>query len=118
MTKRIIYFSIGLLMGIVFLSFFFKGKGTEFCYLPNCRVLKDIRKKELKFSKEVTATYDFRNKDSLLLKEVLHNGDIDFSKSDTKTSACKTYVINSDNLSFTIENCSKKATIKSVTKQQ
>lgn len=104
-------------MGIVFLTFFFKGKGTEFCYLPNCRVLKDIRKKEVEFSKEVTAFYDFRNKDSLLLKEVLHHGDIDFSKSDTKTSACKTYVINTDSLSFTVENCSKKATIKSVKKQ-
>ena len=114
MTKRIIYFSIGLLMGVVFLAFFFKGKGTEFCYLPNCRVLKDIRKKELVFSDQVAAQFDFKNKDSLLLKDVLYNGNINFSESDTKPSSCKVYVIETEKHQFTIENCAKKATFKKV----
>lgn len=114
MAKRIIYFGFGLILGLVFLYFFFQGKKTEFCYLPNCRVLKDIRKKDLAFSKDIENTYDFKGKDSLILKEVLLNGTIDFSKSDTKGDPCKTYLIESNGRVFTIENCNDKATIESI----
>ena len=45
--KRFLFFFFGLAIGSVFVMFFFQRKGTEFCYLPNCRVLKDLRSKPL-----------------------------------------------------------------------
>ena len=114
MTKRILYFGFGLMLGLIFLYFFFQGKNTEFCYLPNCRVLKDIRKKDLAFSENVERTYNFKGKDSLVLKNALLNGDIDFSRSDTEGNPCKTYIIENEGKTFTIENCVKIATIISV----
>ena len=57
--KRLGFYMIGLAIGIVFLAFFLKKKseetGTEFCYFPNCRTLKDIRSKPLSYSDEIEA---------------------------------------------------------------
>jgi len=49
--KRLGWYLLGLSVGLIFLVFFLKKKsdetGVSFCYLPNCRVLKDIRSKPL-----------------------------------------------------------------------
>ena len=48
---RLAYYIFGLFLGGVFVMWFLKAKatdrGVEFCYLPNCRVLKDLRSKSL-----------------------------------------------------------------------
>lgn len=80
-VHRLGYYLVGLLVGILFLFFFFKNKRTEFCYMPNCRVLKNIRSKPLTFSKEVKAKFDAK---TYVLDDVKHsteNGNVDFSKS-------------------------------------
>lgn len=91
--KRLGWYLVGLSIGIIFLVFFLKKKsektGAEFCYFPNCRVLKDMRSKPLAFS----ANNGGMEKDSLLIKSFLTDGNIDFGKSDTKTDSCKTYYI-------------------------
>jgi hypothetical protein len=91
--KRLGWYLVGLSIGIVFLVFFLKKKsdetGTEFCYFPNCRVLKDMRSKPLIFSENIGTT----TKDSLMVKSFLKEGNIDFGKSDTKSKPCKTYFI-------------------------
>jgi len=47
--KRLGWYLVGVSIGLVFLAFILKKKsgeeGIDFCYLPNCRVLKDIRSK-------------------------------------------------------------------------
>ena len=52
--KRLGFFLFGLSIGLVFLTIFLKKKsqetGTEFCYFPNCRTLKDIRAKQISYS--------------------------------------------------------------------
>ncbi|NQY05206.1 MAG: hypothetical protein HRT68_03115 [Flavobacteriaceae bacterium] len=115
MAKRIIYFSIGLAFGIVFLVFFFKGKGTEFCYLPNCRVLKDIRKKELTVDEKALSEVKLSASElDALLDEAKNDGDINFSMSDTESSPCKTYVITTEKHFVTIKNCKKTAVVEKI----
>ncbi|WP_396589970.1 DUF4258 domain-containing protein [Allomuricauda sp. R78024] len=91
--KRLGWYLVGLSIGIVFLVFFLKKKtdetGTEFCYFPNCRVLKDMRSKPLVFSENMGTTAN----DSLIAKSFLREGSIDFGKSDTKAKPCKIYYI-------------------------
>ncbi|NKI32220.1 DUF4258 domain-containing protein [Croceivirga thetidis] len=99
--KRLGWYLIGFSIGIIFLVFFLKkksgGEGVDFCYLPNCRVLKDIRNKPLNF--------DAFEKDSTLIKTMLNEGNIDFSKSDTSSETCNTYWIDYESTSLEIKNC-------------
>lgn len=116
--RRIGIFSIGLSIGLVILAFFFKGKGVEICYLPNCRVLKDIRNKPVLVEKELEKQgFTIEN-----LKPIFWNGDVDFSKSDTKSIPCKKYIItgistSKENIQIEVQNCETQAVIVSAQKK-
>ena len=83
--KRLTYFSGGFIIGLMFLMFFLSGKRTSCSYLPDARVKKNILKKSIVFEniKE--------KKDSILIINTIHNGDVDFSKSNTSLEKCKEY---------------------------
>ncbi|WP_291871117.1 DUF4258 domain-containing protein [Maribacter sp.] len=125
-VKRLGYFLFGLSIGIVFLTFFFKKKSDEtgvslsFCYLPNCRVLKNIRSKPLHYSEEINQLLLNKELDSLDIVFLLREGDVDFSKSDTKSNPCKTYLIEGElhgkEVSLTVKNCTNKAQISTFNK--
>ncbi|EGD33363.1 MULTISPECIES: hypothetical protein [unclassified Capnocytophaga] len=115
LLKRFGFFFFGLALGSIIVMFFFQRKGTEFCYLPNCRVLKNLRSKPLTISPEVQSQgYTMES-----LSPIFKEGNVDFSRSDTQ-SACRTYIIQGkdtqqSSLEITVENCTEKATVKSVT---
>lgn len=94
---RLAYYLFGLLLGLFFVVWFLSSKaesrGVEFCYLPNCRVLQDLRKKPLKI--EPTA-------DSILKQDWIHledirqslkYGDVNFSESNKPYKKGKLYKI-------------------------
>ncbi len=95
--KRLGFFLFGLSIGLIFLAIFLRKKseetGTSFCYLPNCRVLKDIRSKEYSYSDEIRNQGLDGLLDSAVVAYFFTEGDIDFGNSDTKTRPCKTYSI-------------------------
>jgi hypothetical protein len=111
--KRLGFYLVGLSIGLVFLAFFFKKKseetGTEFCYFPNCRVLKDLRSKELSYSAQAERLMASQELDSLDIALFFNEGDIDYKKSDTSSMPCKTFVINArlneKNAVMTLRNC-------------
>jgi hypothetical protein len=95
--SRLAYYLLGLLIGILFLVFFFKGKfgdkDMSFCYLPNCRALKDFRSKPFHYSDVASQKMQQGVIDTLELKEIFRNGDIDFSKSNKPMDNGKYYII-------------------------
>ncbi|WP_340063116.1 DUF4258 domain-containing protein [Ascidiimonas aurantiaca] len=103
LLKRIGFYLIGFAIGLVILSFFFKGKDTKFCYSPNCRVLKELRSKPMELGKGIAL------KDTLVIKTLLTNGDVVFSKSDTRAKPCKLYTVegshNTKEIEITLKNC-------------
>ncbi|MGW9686185.1 DUF4258 domain-containing protein [Flagellimonas sp. 2504JD1-5] len=111
--RRLGWYLVGLSIGIIFLIFFLKKKsgesGIEFCYFPNCRVLKDMRSKPMVFSEEFNQA-----KDTLLIKSFLTDGDIDFGKSDTKSEPCKTYFVSYELKTLKVQNCSDEIVIESL----
>jgi hypothetical protein len=119
--KRLGYFLFGLSIGLVFLAFFFKKKtsetGTSFCYLPNCRVLKDMRRKPLLFSEQIDSLLAQKVLDSTQITYFFTEGDVDFSLSNTKTNPCKTYVIhgeiNDKEATIEVSNCPSKLEVQS-----
>ena len=120
--KRLGFFLFGLSIGLVFLTIFLKKKsqetGTEFCYFPNCRTLKDIRTKQISYSDAIVQLIQQKELDSTDINGFLYNGDVDFGKSETKTKPCKTYFIEGmvkDKAAILkVKNCSEKAIIESV----
>lgn len=120
--KRLGFFLFGLSIGLVFLTIFLKKKsqetGTEFCYFPNCRTLKDIRAKQISYSDAIGQLIQQHELDSTDINGFLYNGEVDFGKSETKTKPCKTYYIEGmvkDKAAILkVKNCSEKAVIESV----
>jgi hypothetical protein len=118
LINRIAYYLGGFAMGIILLFFFLSGKKTSCDYSPNARVLKNIRSKELKKSVMVLDALSNKSIDSLFFQQLLKNGNVDFSKSNTKLDSCKLYVIEDTYketfYSVKIENCDATATVLSV----
>ncbi|WP_349663771.1 DUF4258 domain-containing protein [Cellulophaga lytica] len=120
--KRLGWYLVGLSIGIVFLTFFLKKKsdetGTEFCYFPNCRVLKDLRSKPLSYSNDIKTLLNNMTIDSTTVAYFLNDGDIDFGNSDTKSTPCKTYkiegLIKEKEAVLTVINCTDKVVIDKI----
>jgi len=120
--KRLGFYLIGLSIGIVFLTFFFKKKseetGVSFCYFPNCRTLKDIRSKPMSYSEDVSRLFSEKKLDTVDIINILRNGEVDFSSSQTKTSPCKTYIIEGsikeEEATLKVRNCQEKALLESI----
>lgn len=111
--KRLGFYLIGLSIGLVFLFFFLKKKsdetGVSFCYLPNCRVLKELRSKPFTYSKQIDQMVADQTLDSLTIAYFMNEGDVNFKKSNTKNTSCKTYLIEGmvteKLMALTVKNC-------------
>lgn len=107
--RRLGYFLLGLSVGLIFLAIFLRKKsdetGTEFCYLPNCRVLKELRSKPASF----TDTNLSMQLDSVSLAKILTEGEVLFDKSEPRAEPCGSYIIEFESASATkylsLENC-------------
>ncbi|MDR2221612.1 MAG: DUF4258 domain-containing protein [Flavobacteriaceae bacterium] len=121
-SQRLAYYLFGFLIGGMFLIYFFGEKKTEFCYMPNCRVLKDLRSKPVTYSAEVKKTFNegwVTNED---IKKSLQYGDVDFSLSNVEFEGGKKYIIvgrNAANENILIEmiNYPDRVTLNAVKKQ-
>lgn len=101
-TKRLIYFIFGFSIGLFFLFFFFDRKNTSFNYLPSSRVKNNLLLKKINFGKY--------SNDSALIKNIIRNGKINFSKSKIGSDSCNIYYI-TNKKSLQIQNCNDKAEI-------
>ncbi len=103
--RRLGWYLVGLSIGLVFLLFILDrktdGEGVDFCYLPNCRVLKDLRSKPLSFDENLPQQY----RDTLMVQSFLTDGDVDFKRSDTKSEPCKTYFVEKSTTTLKLKNC-------------
>lgn len=114
--KRLGFFLVGLSIGIVFLTMFLKKKsdetGVSFCYLPNCRTLKDFRSKPLYYSADIRKMIQEQQLDSVDITNFFSDGDVDFGNSDTKSKPCKTYLVEGTvkgkQAVLTVRNCMDK----------
>jgi hypothetical protein len=115
---RFSYFLVGGILGSIIVYFIWGKKKTTFCWLPNCRTLKDFRVKKRAFAESVQKLVNNKELDTAAITDAYNNGTVDFSKSNTKLKSCKTYVLNSNydkkSYEFLIENCDSIAIIKSV----
>lgn len=123
---RLAYYLFGLMLGLFFVVYFLgakaDAKGVEFCYLPNCRVLKDIRSKSFHYSEEAKNTLSEGWITEEDIKASMTYGDVDFSKSNKPSKNGKLYIIEgktsqNEEIILTVANSTTKATLESIEKK-
>ena len=122
MGRRFLFFGIGALISIIFLSLGPENrmKKTFYAYIDyfslDKRVIYHLENDSTTFSTkaECQLVYYSLSKDDLL--EVLEGGEVNFEKSQTEKMPCQYYVveniINEMELSVTFEFCDKANTVK------
>lgn len=115
LAYRLVYFSGGFIIGIALLFFILSGKKTSCAYGMDARTLKNIKLKQRAFSAETLNILRENQLDTSAVSNLLEDGDVLFSESNTKLDSCKLYVIegvvSKKNLKITVENCEKTATV-------
>ena len=118
LIKRIAWYSGGFIIGIIVLFFFLGGKKASCDYGPTARTLKNIRSKDLIISEQALNQLTLQGLDSSAIHNILVDGDVIFSESNTSLDSCNVYVIegvsNSKEIKFSVENCSEQARIDSI----
>jgi hypothetical protein len=123
---RLAYYLFGLLLGGVFVMWFLKSKatdkGVEFCYFPNCRVLKDLRSKSLEIDSLAQKSLDAKWVTLEDIRQSLRYGDVDFSKSNEAYRKGKIYVIegktsNNEEITITMINYTNKVLLEKIEKK-
>ncbi len=96
--------------------FFLGGKRTSCDYSPNARTLKNIRIKERAFTPEAMQFFQSNNIDTRNVNTLLHQGKVNFGKSETDLEPCNIYFVTGKldtvTLELQIKNCDSTATIQ------
>ncbi|HFS67751.1 MAG TPA: hypothetical protein ENK67_06020 [Flavobacteriia bacterium] len=93
LLHRFKLFGIGLAIGITLVIFFLNGKKSRCSWFPNERILRIIRQKHLVYSNELQSQIQNKTIDSTYISNILMEGNVDFSKSQTKNKPCRRYHI-------------------------
>ncbi|MGC6430724.1 MAG: hypothetical protein ACON5F_06765 [Jejuia sp.] len=116
LIQRIGYYLGGFSIGLVILAFFLSGKKTSCAYGPEARVIKNINSKPLQYSENALSQMD-----SISIKTILQNGNVDFSKSTPRKTPCAIYIIEGDlnnkRIEVSVQNCDSLVKIMSVIKR-
>jgi hypothetical protein len=118
MRQRFTLYGIGFAMGIVIVFFFLGGKRASCNWMPNDRILNIIERKQLRYGDQIEQNLKEAEADSLDIRAILKNGDIDFSKSQVKNEPCRLYWIEGQgkqsSLLISVELCDSIATVSSL----
>ena len=109
LSSRLIYFMGGFLIGICILIFIWDKKNTKFPYMPDARVINDVNSKNVHYSNKLHTAFAKNIITASQIQDILKNGNVNFSKSNTKIDTCKVYYLESKKKSFIVKNCDKNA---------
>lgn len=115
LSNRLIYFMGGFLIGICILIFIWDKKNTKFPYMPDARVINDVNSKNVHYSNKLHTAFAKNIITASQVQDILKNGNVNFSKSNTKLDSCKIYVIekilSTKNYSISVENCTNEVRV-------
>jgi hypothetical protein len=119
--KRIAFFAIGLLIGIVFVNIILDKKGLSLTdyfndYMPDGRVLNTLQTKQRVFDESAYNFFINQNIDTSLVEIVLKEGNVNFSESHQREKPCNFYQIEKElkdnNIGIYVKNCDSLVTIQ------
>lgn len=120
--KKIKFFLIGLIPGLIIVFFVLNEKGASCSgYLPNSRVIAETLSKDFQYSDSFKAEMTNLKVDEKFLKDsIITLGKIDFERSHAQKKPCPDYVITypekNPAYEVTFEKCEEKAVLNSLKK--
>lgn len=94
MLKKLKFYAIGLIPGLLIVFFILNQKGTSCSYFPNDRVIAETLTKDFSYSENFKTEMKANNISEKQLKDdILSNGKIDFDKSKAQEKPCPKYVL-------------------------
>ncbi|MFL9833195.1 hypothetical protein [Chryseobacterium terrae] len=120
--KKIKFFLIGLIPGLIIVFFVLNAKGASCSgYLPNSRVIAETLSKDFEYSENFKNEMTALKIDEKFLKDsIITAGRIDFDRSHAQKKPCPDYVITYPEkkpvYEVTFEKCEQKAVLNSLKK--
>lgn len=119
--RRLGFFLVGLIFGIIILKFFFSKKNVEFDYFPNDRTLKSLRNKpHLQISDKAIFEMNENGIDTASIREFFMHGKVNFDKSQVHSEPCKSYYIEqtpkTKPFNIIVERCDSVVLVKEILK--
>ena len=114
---RLGYYLGGFSVGLILLAFIFSGKKTSCNYSPSARVKDNLLQKEIRIPSDLQSQLP-QMSDSII-RDYIDQGEINFSKSNTKRDSCRLYYIEIESKTLEaieVTNCAKTITLISFKK--
>lgn len=94
MLKKLKFYFIGLVPGLLIVFIVLNQKGASCSYFPNDRVIAETLTKDFSYSENFKNEMKTNNISEKQLKEkIINNGKIDFDKSEAQKKPCPEYVL-------------------------
>lgn len=120
--KKLKFFMIGLVPGLIIVFFVLNKKGVSCSgYLPNSRVIAETLSKDFEYSDQFKSEMNALKIDEKFLKDsIITNGKIDFDRSNAQKKPCPDYLLfypeKNPSFEITFEKCEEKAVLLSLKK--
>lgn len=121
--QRFAYYLVGFVIGLFLVSMIFSGKDIRCNYMPNARVLNDLRNKPFNYSIEASRKLSEDWIDTTDIKNTLNYGDVDFDKSNIPYQKGKLYIIHGqtvkkDTITLRVINYPNKAVLEDIIRKK
>lgn len=118
MLRKLRFFLIGLIPGLILVFFILNKKGASCSgYLPNSRVIAETLSKEFQYSPSFQQEMQTLSIDEKFLRDsIITPGEINFDKSNTRKEPCPDYTLKTSHYEITFEKCKENATFTSLKK--
>jgi len=94
MFKKLKFYAIGFIPGILIVFFILNQKGTTCSYFPNDRVIAETLTKNFIYSPDFQVEMEVNKISEQFLKDsIISNGKIDFDKSKPQNKPCPQYIL-------------------------
>jgi len=120
--KKLKFYMIGLIPGLVIVFFILNKKGASCSgYLPNSRVIAETLSKDFTYSESFKNEMAALKIDEKFIKDsIITKGKIDFDKSHAQKKPCPDYLLiypeNNPKYEITFDKCEEKATFNTLKK--
>jgi len=95
MLKKLKFYLIGFVPGLIIVFFILNQKGTSCSYFPNDRVIAETLTKDFSYTEQFKKALEVNKISEKELKDnIIPNGTINFDKSNAQKKPCPEYILN------------------------
>jgi hypothetical protein len=116
--RRIFFYLIGIVFGVVASMLFFGDRDIDFSYLPNARTIKHLRNQKFRISDKALCQLICLGLNESSFEKIFNDADldVDFGASDVD-GQCRTYLIEVEDEKFStfhVDDCDSLSTLLAI----